>query len=482
MTRARFLLASAGWTYGAQLITIVLQFAYAAITSRAVDDSGFGAYAVALSIAAFATLLANGGLGQAVGRSITLNIEVLRGMLMYALIVGCGMSAVLLLSADWWAALWGTPSAAPLIRWLALSTLAAPTLGLLTGYLRRESRFKLLAQWTLVANVAGMSLGAVAVSLQRTPESLLISPIIAQWATVVLCLAASRGVFLRLRGIRNARLEIRYSWGIIAYSAAAYVTGNIGLWSLARFFGPALLGQWNRADVVAYVPFQQLQSALTRVIYPEFRHDRQGNQRAREVWSDALCLVSWIVFPAGAAVAALSPALIPILFGPGWLLAAQIATPLALIGAFQINLNVLGVAIESLGRFGWLWAGQVAALAATGVGAVLAVWLGEWWLVLVGVSASMVASHGVHLVLSWRAGYVRLGFVLRNYAMAGAVGAGCFGIVLLLIWALRYPSLLSVGVSAGALIGVAAATFSWRDRLPPLVLARKYGLLGGSSA
>lgn len=475
-------MVGATWAYGAQVITVMAQFAYAGITSRAVDPGGFGAYAVALTVAALVSLIANGGLSQTVGRMQVIDRDAVRPLVLYGILLGLASAIFLYLTADLWALIWGVPEAATPIRWLSISAFFGPIVGLSTGLMRRIGRFRRLAALTLASNLVAMAVGVAAVTTWGTPSTLLASPITAQ---VLLCAGAfslSGRLLLGVRSLRHSRAEISFSWRITIASMVSYASGNVGPWVVARSFGASTVGQWNRADVVTTVPFHQIQTAMIQVIYPEFRHDIGGPARARKAWPDLLALVAWIAIPAAGIGAVLAPLVIPILFGKGWELAASLAAPLSIIGGLQIVTTVLAAAIEALGRFRWVWATQLTALVTNSAFAAMAFALNELSLVLVGTATSLVLGHAIQIVLCARAGYITPRRLLTNYMWVIVASLVAVAYVMAALYALanvqKAPWAL---LACGALVLLALGSlWHWRSRLPPVRIARSYGLLGRS--
>ncbi len=225
---------------------------------------------------------------------------------------------------------WDAPSALGPIQWFSLSAAFAPLLGFATGYVRRIGRFRQLATFTLVANVSGMVVGVIAVLTFGGPESLLVFPLIAQIATLGAALFLSERRHLGLGRIGAAKSDVAFSWRVTVASLLSYGIGNIVKIATSRVLGPDAIGQWNRADVLSAVPFQQVQASLIPVIYPEFRHDLDGSHRTRVVWTDMLTLVAWLVLPTAGVAAVIIPAALPLLFGSGWGLAISLSRGSAL--------------------------------------------------------------------------------------------------------------------------------------------------------
>lgn len=484
MATSRAVVVGAAWTYAAQLATIAAQFGYAAVSSRSVNDAGFGAYAIALSVSGVIGLLANGGLGQTVARMQVLARETLQSLLTFAVILGAGAAALLLATADLWAWVWAAPDAAAPIRWCAIGAFVAPTLGLSSGLLRRQGRFRPLAIATIATNLLGFLLGAIAVLTFRSAESLLVSPLAAQVALAIAVVALSRGYLRGLSPLRAARPHLTFSVQVTVQNLGSWLTGNIGPWAMSRVFTSAALGQWNRADVLTSVPFQQVQTAMVQAVYPEFRHDLDGPTRARHVWPDLLGLVAWIALPLSGAAAVIAPVFIPLLFGSGWGLAATFSPLLAVIAGVRMVQVLLGAAVEALGRYMWAWMGIGVAFVFTVSGVLAAVLANDYWLIFLGAGVGTVGAHVAQIIACGRAGYLDIGVLLRRYAgaLAGGIGAACVAWLILLTieHAGEMPWLLAV--TAIVLAAVVAASWRWADRLPPVRLARKYGLLSARRA
>lgn len=473
------MLAGALWTYGAQLVTIVVQFFYAAATSRSVNDVGFGEYSVALSASAIVGLLANGGLGQTVARMQVIRRDVMRSLLTFSILLGLGAAAVLWICAGFWSEVWGSPGAKGAIRWSALGALVAPVLGLTSGLMRREGLFGPLALATLSTNIAGFGVGSIAVMSLHSGESLLVSPLFAEGALAGVALFLSRKYLGRPSSLRAAWPFLGFSWQVTAQNLGAWFAGNLGGFAMSRYFSAALLGQWNRADVVTTVPFQQLQTAMVQAVYPEFRHDIEGPSRAARVWPDLLGLVSWIVLPIASALAVLSAFLIPVLFGPGWEIAARMAPLLAVIGGVRSLRVLLGAGVEALGRYRWVWFGISVDFVLTGLGAVVGILMGEYWVILIGVAMGVVGAHVANCLSCAFSGYMSLKVLSRHYfgafAMSAVVGLVVWILVDVLYSAVSLFWYVTIVVLVIAVFGIVLGLF-W-GRIPPVRLARKYGLL-----
>lgn len=478
MSRIRSIAAGATWIYGGQLTTIAIQFLYAAITSRAVDDVGFGIYSIALAISALLSLIAGGGLAQTAGRMLELAPRRVSAIAYYGLLLGLAAATLLLATADVWAAAWSTPEASGPTRVMAITVFFAPFYALSTGLLRRQNRYRILAGTTLAGNILGMGAGTCVVLLWPSPTSLLVSPVLSQAFIAITAAWMNRSLFSRFARLSDAGPDIRYSGRLTATSIVGYLNGNVGKWAISTGLGAAPLGQWNRADVVTTVPFHSIQAALIQAVYPEFRHDIGSSTRARRVWTDMLNLVAWLAWPLAAVAAVIVPAVMPVLFGPGWGLASALATPLALVGGLQIVAATLSSGIEALGRFRWLTV-TLGVQAAVYVGAASAAIATQSLVPIVaGLFTATLGQHVIQVAICSRRGYLAPWTLYRGYLSAAGFSAAAAGFMYLSLLSISYRSLAGGTGLAILLLTVTATAWRFRHHLPPLQIAMRYGLGG----
>jgi O-antigen/teichoic acid export membrane protein len=455
----------------------MLQFGYAAVTSRLVSDAGFGAYAVSLSVTALITLLANGGLGQTVGRMMDLVRERISALALYAVAMGVLGAAILLTGADFIAQFWATPAAADPIRILAVAALLSPLSGLLAGLIRRQQRFRLLALSVVAANVTGMAVGVVAVVLEPGPIALVISPTVAAIILTGLMIVLNWSNVFAKPGFRAVKGELRFSWKVTGLSVISYLNVNLGRWALARGPGVDVLGQWNRAEVLTTVPLEQAHRALQQAIYPEFRHDIDRNSRTQQVWTDLLVLLAWAAFPLAAIAGAIAPFVIPILFGSNWNLAGVLALPLALIFGIQTLFTTLSSALEAVNLFRWVVPTHLIGLAVQVIGATYAIAIRDWVPVIAALGISLSVQHVIQLVFCRSGGLLDVSRLLRGYLSASVAAALLGGSAWALFSALRGDLNAWMGVAALLLMVTSGfLAWLWRSRLPPATILRRYQL------
>jgi O-antigen/teichoic acid export membrane protein len=459
----------------AQIATVILQFGYAGVTSRLVPDTGFGVVAVAMSLLAVVTLIAQGGLGEATARTPELDRGKLSFLALVAIGLGIAAGLLLILLARPWAVLWDAPHAVGPARLIAVTAFLAPLSGLLLGVQRRIGGFRAIAISMVATSGAGMAIGVVAVILSPGPMTLLVSPTAASVLLTVVSVVLTRRHWWAKPDAAAAQADLGFAWRILGITILAYLSLNIGKWSVSRWVGTDALGQWNRADVLTAVPIGQGTRALTQAVYPEFRHDIGVQSRTRQAWTDYLLLVAWASFPFAAILAGAAPLAIALLFGPGWGLAAAIAPFVAIqYGIFAVE-SVLANALESVGQFRLRVWTAIASVAVIAAGAAVTKLTGSWEVALAALIAASLLQHLLQVVFTVRLGALDGWTLAKGYSYSLAVSA-VLGGAAALVSAGMLGRMCPLAAIAGVviLIAVAMLGIALRRHLPPVKILARY--------
>jgi len=415
--------AGALWLLGMQAFTAIVQLGYAAFTSRHADHSAFGQYAIALSATALLSLIANSGLGVAASRMPSTDESVTRPLMGVAVVTGLVTALLLVMLAEPWARLWGDPQAALAIRFLGLGLILSPAVGVQTGLLRREGKFKLLAIVMITTALAAMSIGMIAVSARPSAVSLAamtVSAIFLQFAVFAFILGR-RG--LPSLALQNARAELGFGRRALLGSLILYAGMTAPIIAMSRSIGVSTLGEWNRANVLGYVPLQMATSSAQQALYPEFRSAAEDQTRTRDVWSRLFGLSVVMVWPISAAALAWFPQGTRVLLGPDWALAGDMAQWLLAATAIYFPLAILWAAQESAAMFKEIWIGfgTYSTFMFVVAGAVLLT--RDWRSAAIGMVLASSTTLGVCLWMLVKKGLVESASVARDLGQAVAASA-----------------------------------------------------------
>lgn len=455
----------------------MIQFAYAALTARILTPSDFAIYAIAVIVANLVAVFSVAGLGQAVARLDVLDASLLRSLSTVSFVVGLAAMLIVAAPASLWALLWNSPSSGPAIALAGVTALFAPAVGLLSGYMRRVGKFRILSIVQLGSSLAAFGVSFVMVLVWRSSLSLVASAVMLQiFCWIALAIICRRNILPGRVRWKETAPHLSFSWRVTAANLMSFALENVPKLLVSRFSGPVQLGYWNRADVIATVPFDRLNAAVAQVLYPEYRHDAGNPSRVGRRWPDMLALVAWLTVPLACFVAGAAPVLVPLLLGPAWVEAVPFVTALALASALRGISLQLASALEAIARFKWIWAAQGVLLAALVPVGILTSVTGNIWIAIGYCVVFPAARHAFQLIMCVRAGFFPLGLVLRAYLQPGLIGMFAFATARMAAETTGALPLVMRVITEG-LLALAAVCAIWllRRRLGIWALLSTYG-------
>ncbi len=383
-----------------QVVLLLTQLGYTAITSRLFAPSEFGAYAAASATVALGSLLTVNGFAKSTARRPDDSTAADRQILGLALFAAASLAAIVAISAPWLAALWGNAQATLLIRVMSLSIVAAAYAGVLSGVVRRLGRMRTLTLASLTAGLLGVAAGAAVTVILKEPWTLAVLPV----STPVFLglLLAWRLAGTRLPAVPRADSvpDLRFAVNSSGTSVVSYFTFTVPLWVLSRVAGPDVLGAWNRAVALTQVPVETAVRAWSTAAFPHFRK-ADGSPDPRSAWTELLSGGLWLVIPASLGLAPAIHAGVLILLGDQWVVASHMAVWLWLAAAVTAIATLLTTASEAAGRFRVLWWGQASSISVMAVATVGLVVTADWrWL-----AAGSLAASWLFLLASVHAAY-----------------------------------------------------------------------------
>lgn len=330
---------------------MIIQLGYAAVTSRLLEPSAFGAYAVGLSAVTVLGMFSGSAMGQAAARRGSESSVLDRSLLTLSVITGILVAAIIVVAAPGWGVLWGIPDSTWTTRVLAVGTPFAAVAAVLAGVLRRLGRTTVVASWTAVGQVVGIGVGLIVVATTRLPWSLGVASVTG-WAltALLLALAVPRDRLKPIVPSSESIDDVLYSAKTAAMNGLRAATYQLPGWAIGRYVGASSLGAFNRAQTLITIPLQSLQRSFNYSLFPELRPSGPVFRSPR-AFTDIMVLIVWAAVVLGSVGFFVAPPFITIVLGPGWEEAAQIAGLAVLLGVVPMVGVPLGSAIEALGWF-----------------------------------------------------------------------------------------------------------------------------------
>lgn len=337
------------WVAGARLVIQVAQFAASIVLARLLLPSQYGLAAIAWTVTSFAFLFSDLGLSAWLVQTPRITdrdastafwINGLAGVVLTLLVLG--LSSPL-------ASLFGHPALAPLLRIASIAFTLSMT-AVPNALLERRLQFSKIAGIDLGAQTSGFVLTVVCAALGLGATSLVIGPVV---STAV----ASTGAFIASRWLPTARPSrssarrlMGFGGHLTGYNVVAFWALNLDNILIGRFVGTTELGFYNRAYMLMLMPFQQVTSALGRVLLPVLSAVREDRDRFRRAVLRLCRTNSVLLCPLLFGLASVSHNFILVAFGHRWMGAVPLLAILCLSGPPQVVGSISGLVCQAAGQ------------------------------------------------------------------------------------------------------------------------------------
>jgi lipopolysaccharide exporter len=445
------------WTTASTVITAVLQIGYTAIMARLLDPAAFGLVAMAGVVLRFGSYFAEMGLGHALVQRVDIDADDVRAAFTASLCLGLAVAGVAWLAAPLAVLFLKNEAVVPLVRVQALGFVLVGLGVTATSLLRREMRFEVIAKVEVAAYILGY--GGVGIPLALWGAgiwSLVVASLAQQFFVAGLNYAVARhSVRFIFRRAPYTKL-LGYGSRVSAVGFLEFINGNLDTLLIGRLLGSTLLGIYNRAYMLLYLPMYFLTNSLARVAFPAFSKIQHDLPRVRALYLTSSTLVATLVLPLCAGVAVAAPELVQVLLGPRWAASVPILRVLCLSIPLSMTTLFAGVVADARANLP-----QKIALNLE----FMALLAGLFWLLkgygLAGIAGAIGTGEAVRTFLYMRITHRDIGIpyprLLAIYKPgllnAAAVGLGLLSLALL-VRPLHAPPLLALLVlmAAGAIV------------------------------
>jgi O-antigen/teichoic acid export membrane protein len=315
-------------TWGRQLLNFLIFI----ILARLLTPADFGLVALATVFVAFAQLVVDQGLGDALIQRREVDREHIDTAFWVAVATGTVLTLVGVLIAIPLAALLGEPGLEPILQVLSLTFLLSALSSIQIAILRRELAFRSLAVRALVAAGGGGVIG-VAMAVMGYGAWALVGQQIASAAFSVLALwrvspwrpgrRVSRAHFGQLLG---------FGANVVGSDILNFLSRNVDNLLIGVFLGTVPLGLYSVAYRILNITQVMLVNVARKMAFPAFARLQDDADRLRRAYFRVTRAGSVAILPGYIGLALVAPELTIVIFGPRWAEAGPVASVLFLIG------------------------------------------------------------------------------------------------------------------------------------------------------
>ncbi len=335
------------WKFAEQFANYGMQFVIGIVMARLLSPSDYGITALPAVFLAVAGIFAGAGFGTAMIRKPELKEEDLATAFYYSSGVGVVCYLLLFMASPWIADFYNTPVLKPLIRVTALGFLYGPLGTPQNIILQRRLDFKTPAKISVVCKIVSGIVGITMAFYGYGVWSLTISSMIS--GIVGLCINCYVVRWFPKTGWSND--SFRYLWGYGNKLMGSWLLGvlyeSIVPVFVGKFYSPAQLGIYNRAEGYANLFSKNATGVLQSVTFPVLSKMQGSIEELALKYRKIIRVSAFVIFPIMLLLSALARPLILLLITDKWescvILLQIMCFSMMWYPIHAINLNLLQV-------------------------------------------------------------------------------------------------------------------------------------------
>ncbi len=335
------------WSFFNQFANYGMQFCVGIVMARLLSPSDYGITALPAVFMAVAYIIQNGGLSGALIRKTDLSEKDLSTAFYYSISVGIVLYVVMFFSATWIADFYNTPVLVPLIRVIALGFLWGPLGTPQNVILNRKLDFKTPTKISIISRIVSAIVGISMAFIGYGLWALVISGLLSSFLSLLMNWYVVR--WIPKTGWSKDSFKYLWDYGnkMMASSLLDTLYNNIAPVFIGKFYSPAELGVYNRAQGYAMMPSQNVTGVIQGVTFPVLSKMQNDDEALAHNYRRMLKATAFIIFPIMMMLSALAHPLVIILVTAKWescvILLQIICFSFMWYPVHAINLNLLQV-------------------------------------------------------------------------------------------------------------------------------------------
>lgn len=457
------------WNSFALIGNTFLQYCQLFVLARLLEPNDFGIVGMITVVIGFSQAFADMGMSNAIIWKQKASQDQLSSLYWLNIASGIVLFLIIAASAPIISGFYGEPGLKSLVHLAALVFLITPIGQQFQMIMQRELQFGRLAKIEVAGTFIGVSTAIVTAALGNGAHSIIYGQ---------LANAGIRSLALAWVGWSNWRPCIHFSFkdlkGFIGFGmyqmgerSLNYFTANVDYVMVGRFLGADVLGVYMIAYKVIVMPFQKINPVLTRVAFPVFAKKQDDYNVLCRGYKELSKILALCTAPVIALIAALSPVVVPVVFGDKWTEAVPLIQILSIMGILKTLNNPVGSVFMAIGRADiGFFKNLCSAVIATAVfwyAAQRGVFFMAWTEVLVALATFIAFIIILNVVLGLNVTEYLLA-ISKPLAISALTGIAVYGFYMLVGNALRNEILLLiVSLALGTTLYLLMAFLTERD-------------------
>jgi teichuronic acid exporter len=335
------------WSFLDTFFRLIFTFVVSIILARLLEPRDFGLVALAAVFGTLSSTLVDGGFGDSLIRKSEATEEDYNTIFTFNFIISVIIYALLFFTSEIIATFFNEPLIKDIIRFSSITLVISSFSMVQTAILRKQVDFKKQAKITFLSTLLS---GALSVYMAFAGFG--------YWALIIPSIVASvlSGFLLYVMSAWKPKLSMNlnllkehfyFGSKIMAGSFVYMLNQNVFNVFLGKFFSPATLGFFYRADNLQKLPSSTLDNVIRHVTYPLLASIQNEDEQLTSKYRLILKFTSFLNSIVLIGIAVNAKLIVLLLFGEKWLPSVPYLQLLCFAGVFipliSINLNILNV-------------------------------------------------------------------------------------------------------------------------------------------
>ncbi|MGY5850497.1 lipopolysaccharide biosynthesis protein [Salegentibacter sp. F14] len=347
MSLRKQVLSGLVWTFGQQFGNQLVGFIVSLTLARILLPEEFGLIAMITFFIAIGQVLVDSGLTDSLIRTKEPDNTDYSTVFYFNLVLSSLMYVVVYFSAPYIAEFYNQDILTGIARLYALTFIINAFSTVQLTRLTKLMRFKSQALISIPATISGGVMGIILAYYGFGVWSLVWSQITASLVSSIQVWLYSKWIpdFTFSKGKFKKHFKFGYQLGLSGLLNKIF--NNIYILIIGKFFSPAQLGFYTRAETMKQLPVRNLSSALNKVSFPLFAEIDNDQVRLKRVYKQFMQTAVFIISPILIIFAVLAEPLFRFLFTEKWLPAVPYFQVIFFTGILapihSYNLNILKI-------------------------------------------------------------------------------------------------------------------------------------------
>jgi len=335
------------WTSLQQFSSQIVGFVVSVVLARLLLPEEFGLIAMLGVFTAVGWALMNSGLGTSLIRTDNPTEEDYATVFFFNLIVSVFLYLLMVVSAPYIADFYNQPRLISIVRWhsinLIISAFGMVQMTRLTKLMDFKTQLKISIPSTIISGVVGVSMAFTGYGVWSLVSMGIVQNITSSIQLWWYSKWRPSFVFSKVAFYHHFSFGYKLTLSGILDGVFVHVYTII----IGKFFAPALVGYYNRAEKLKQLPVSNISVVLSKVTLPLFAELKNDEVRLKSAYKKIMQLVIFLIAPILFIMAALAEPLFRFLFTEKWLPAVPYFQIIALNGILYpihaYNLQILNI-------------------------------------------------------------------------------------------------------------------------------------------